>query len=109
MAALESYCWPGNVRELRNMMERAVLLSEGAPIDLEHLQMDKMRIAQLPATPVSSPAPASGERERIQEALIRCGGNQSRAAHLLGMPRRTFCRRLKDLGVPRPRESDGGR
>jgi DNA-binding NtrC family response regulator len=100
LAALEGYCWPGNVRELRNMMERAVLLSEGAPIDVGHLQMDKMSVAQRPAA-----APAAGdEAAQIRDALARCGGNQGRAAQLLGMSRRTFCRRLKDLGIPRPRE-----
>jgi DNA-binding NtrC family response regulator len=43
------------------------------------------------------------EREAIVDALARCHGNQTRAAELLGMPRRTFCKRVKDYELPRPR------
>jgi two-component system, NtrC family, response regulator AtoC len=43
------------------------------------------------------------ERQRILEALQQCGGNQSRAAKLLGMPRRTLVSRLAQYGIPRPR------
>ncbi len=43
------------------------------------------------------------EKQRIIEALERCAGNQSRAARLLGMPRRSFIRRLEQYNIPRPR------
>jgi DNA-binding NtrC family response regulator len=43
------------------------------------------------------------ERKKILQALEQCGGNQSRAAKLLGMPRRTLVSRLAQYGVPRPR------
>jgi transcriptional regulator of acetoin/glycerol metabolism len=43
--------------------------------------------------------------ERIVESLALCNGNQTRAAKLLGMPRRTFCARLKAYNIPRPRVS----
>lgn len=43
------------------------------------------------------------ERQRILEALAACGGNQTRAAQLLGMPRRTFVKRLAQFGIQRPR------
>ncbi|MBL0193560.1 MAG: hypothetical protein IPQ09_04910 [Myxococcales bacterium] len=43
------------------------------------------------------------ERERILDALARMGGNQTRAAASLGMPRRTFILRLETYGVSRPR------
>jgi two-component system response regulator AtoC len=64
------------------------------------------------ATPASALEPALRppmrelkqiEREAMIDALARCHGNQSRAAELLGMPRRTFCKRLKQHGIPRPR------
>ena len=45
--------------------------------------------------------------ERIVESLSLCSGNQTRAAKLLGMSRRTFCARLKAYNIPRPRVSDG--
>jgi DNA-binding NtrC family response regulator len=45
------------------------------------------------------------ELRAILEALERCGGNQTRAATLLGMPRRTFVKRLSDYGVDGPRKA----
>ena len=44
------------------------------------------------------------ERERILEALERCGGNQTRAARLLGVSRRTLINRLEEYDLPRPRK-----
>jgi DNA-binding NtrC family response regulator len=44
------------------------------------------------------------ERQRILDALARCGGNQSQAAELLGISRRTLLRRLDEYAVPRPRK-----
>jgi transcriptional regulator of acetoin/glycerol metabolism len=48
---------------------------------------------------------ASSERDRILDALEQAGGNQTRAAEILGIPRRTFIRRLDRYGIPRPRKS----
>jgi len=112
-----SYAWPGNIRELRNTIERALLLSTGESITPEDLPLEKMR-----GTPVSMErAPDAASRpaqsfavagldgesrldyERIVESLSICSGNQTRAAKLLGMSRRTFCARLKAYGIPRPR------
>jgi DNA-binding NtrC family response regulator len=44
------------------------------------------------------------EKRRIIEALDRCDGNQTKAAQLLGMPRRTFVMRVEEYGLPRPRK-----
>jgi DNA-binding NtrC family response regulator len=43
------------------------------------------------------------EKEQIIRALAECGGNQSRAASLLAMPRRTLVARIAQYGIPRPR------
>jgi two-component system, NtrC family, response regulator AtoC len=110
---LEAYSWPGNIRELRNVIERAVLLAGDEPIDLEHLPVDKMtgtwagrsRLNR-PTEPSDEPAPA-GARERILEALTRCGGNQTEAAKLLGVSRRTLGKWMEDHAIPRPRKSGG--
>ncbi|WP_437623855.1 sigma 54-interacting transcriptional regulator [Sorangium sp. So ce1151] len=47
------------------------------------------------------------ERRRIVDALEQCAGNQTQAAALLGMPRRTFVARLDAYGIPRPRKRKG--
>lgn len=99
---LRAHAWPGNVRELRNAIERAFVESEGGPIAPSHLQ-------RLPASGASSPAPAAGpetdgERARIVAALEACAGNQTKAAAMLGISRRTLIYRLDHYGLPRPRK-----
>jgi DNA-binding NtrC family response regulator len=93
-SALLSYAWPGNIRELQNVIERAVILCKGQ-IEVPHLNLD-----------VSPAEPETGrgglddiEREAIQEALVKTGGNRKRAAELLGISRRTLYYRLKDYGI----------
>ncbi len=124
---LEQQPWPGNIRELRNTIERAVLVVGDGPIEIHHLQLGK-RVSGMTAS-VVAPAPAAlsvalpaaasvdaldnttelrkklqvAERERIVAALTECGGNQTRAAAVLGISRRTLVTRLKDLDLPRPR------
>ena len=50
----------------------------------------------------------AAERERIIAALNACAGNQSRAAKLLGIPRRTFLTKLDGYGIPRPKKGSAG-
>jgi DNA-binding NtrC family response regulator len=99
LAKLASWSWPGNVRELKNVVARAVAMADGPEV----LAVD----VSLPDEP--EPAPVSLdeelrrlERQRIVEALERAGGNQSRAAELLGMPRRTLITRLETYGLKAP-------
>jgi DNA-binding NtrC family response regulator len=128
-AALEALCghgWPGNIRELRNVIERAVVLSAGGTILPEHLGLSgrtptippprrksSPEIAPLP--PPSLPTSGAGftplrvpmgddEQRRIIEALDLCGGNQSKAAEILGISRRTLLSRLDTYGIARPRK-----
>jgi DNA-binding NtrC family response regulator len=132
-AALERYSWPGNVRELRNAMERVAVLCPGEVALPEHLPPRIAAVAQkppaFPPPPPPSPSapgaptsmiaaaarvepPAEGaaadreaaERQRIMDALDQCAGNQTRAAELLGISRRTLVSRLEEYGLPRPRK-----
>jgi two-component system response regulator AtoC len=119
---LLTHRWPGNVRELRNAMERAVLLcSEGRiePADLSLGYLDTtgqpaaaaaaLADSELPPaapTPVSRHPDGAEPRQRIVEALARCNGNQTRAARLLGMPRRTLVAKLPLYNIPRPRKTE---
>ena len=123
--ALEQHDWPGNVRELKNVIERAVLLCGGVTIGLEHLPEKRRapvvraavpndrtdaavmadgvpRPREAAGVPAGVPPGAEEERKRIMDALAACAGNQSRAAKLLEMPRRTFVAKLDRYHIPRP-------
>jgi DNA-binding NtrC family response regulator len=113
--ALVGYAWPGNARELRNVIERALVISDGSSLELEHLP-ERVRAAEpgpvaaglpqsatLPpiATSDADPVPqrvAAYEAALIRQALDDCDGNRTRAAAALGMPLRTFMRKLKKHG-----------
>jgi two-component system, NtrC family, response regulator AtoC len=105
-AVLMKHDWPGNIRELRNVIELAVLLSEGELIEAQHISLDP-QAAAAPAPTVAAPAaggdPDQEERQRILRVLAECGGNQTKAARQLGMARGTLLARLDAYGVPRPR------
>lgn len=108
LAWLEAHPWPGNVRELRNMMERAVLLATSDVITLNELPTRSVRAASEPPAPPSrslKDAVADVEKQRVLDALAEAGGNQKRAAEILGISRGTLLSRLDAFGIPRPRKS----
>ena len=104
---LEGYALPGNVRELRNIIERALIVSEGAAIQPEHLHfhfphVDVFSLSRT-ETDVASllPTPVEGmfaEREQIRHALVANGGNIAKTARQLGLNRRSLYRRLEKYG-----------
>jgi transcriptional regulator with PAS, ATPase and Fis domain len=102
LALLEAHPWPGNVRELRTVVERAVLLSRGGPLAPRHFVFSAPAPAAAPAGDAASPAEAA-ERARIVQALEQCGGNQTRAAKLLGVSRATLVNKLRFHRIRRPR------
>jgi DNA-binding NtrC family response regulator len=112
LAALEHHAWPGNVRELKAAIERAVLVAGGA-IDVASLGLDTgvantvgAPPAPVPAAAAEEPLPAeltALEHRRIVDALEQCGGDQTRAAELLGMPRPTLVKRIAKHGIKHPR------
>jgi DNA-binding NtrC family response regulator len=121
MAYLLGYPWPGNIRELKNVLERALVLCDGYEIGIQHLPLEKIRRsadggarettgAVIAAPALASELPVLGdpkkaaERQRIIEALVECASNQTRAAELLGMPRRTLVYKLDYYGIPRPQK-----
>jgi DNA-binding NtrC family response regulator len=120
-AWLSQHDWPGNIRELRNACERAVLLATGSVIEKQHLTIDEPKRPpgrfRSPTTPppgsLTSDMPtqvratvAELEKQRILEALDKCAGNQTRAAELLGISRRTLINRLDEYAIARPRKRD---
>jgi two-component system response regulator HydG len=95
MAALRRYDWPGNVRELRNVLERALILSRGEPIDLPQLSPEIQRGGKLRA---SSSRLEDVESAHIRQILDSVLGNRTRAAELLGISRSTLKRKLIEMG-----------
>jgi DNA-binding NtrC family response regulator len=122
-AALRRYPWPGNLRELRNVVERAVVLCRNGTLELRHLPEKVVHYVapSRTSTPATQRPPMTSgdrrsqlrrelediERERIQQALEQTGGNQSMAAELLQISRRTLVYKLTALGMTRPRKTSG--
>jgi transcriptional regulator with PAS, ATPase and Fis domain len=97
LVALRSHTWPGNLRELRNVLERTLVLHDGASIAASDLW-------SCGAPPELAGDPGrGGERARVMEALAQCGGNQSRAARILGMSRNTLLARIRTYQLARPK------
>ena len=86
---LRRYGWPGNVREMRNVVERAMLLAEGARLEVQDFGV--LNAGAPSADPFDLPAAGVDlealERSLVAQALRRAGGNQTKAAALLGLNR----------------------
>jgi two-component system response regulator HydG len=91
--AFENYHWPGNIRELKNVIKRAVLLTETDRVCLEGLPDE---ILQNDYTDVSihSISKADYERDRILKALKKTNFNKSKAAKLLNVTRKTLYNKI---------------
>jgi DNA-binding NtrC family response regulator len=97
---LEQYQWPGNIRELRNALERAMLL-----VDREWLEPQDFTTLTRTVSPTHFKLPPEGvnleevERQLLEQALERVGGNQSQAAQLLGINRDQVRYRIEKFGL----------
>jgi DNA-binding NtrC family response regulator len=100
-ALLQRYGWPGNVRELRNVVERAMLLAEGTR--LEPRDFPALGSGQPPSDQFELPPKGVNleqlERSLVMQALKRSGGNQTRAAMLLGLNRDQIRYRIEKFGL----------
>jgi formate hydrogenlyase transcriptional activator len=92
---LTAYEWPGNVRELQNVIERSIILSDGATFSIDEAWLRRNAGARLLGA-------ESGERQKIEAALAASKGRISGplgAATLLGIPRQTLESRIRALRI----------
>jgi len=110
---LQRYDWPGNIRELKQAVEQAALMCHGDELEPDDLPFEVR--SETAAGDADSSASIrlsldaelrALERRRIGEALAETGGNQTQAAKLLGIPRRTLVSKMASLGLTRPRRDD---
>jgi DNA-binding NtrC family response regulator len=96
--AFELYPWPGNIREMRNVLERALLLTDGAVLQLRDLHFDRL----------SGPEPGALdtrltlrelEAGYIERVLREEGGRVADAALRLGIPRSSLYQKMKQYGL----------
>ncbi len=100
--ALIAHEWPGNVRELEQVVRRTILIGDSAgPIQAEELGLKTLsKDGVMPKrTPEKQRGFTSKEAAHIIDALEQCQWNRTRAAEALGIPRRTFYRKIKRLGI----------
>jgi two-component system nitrogen regulation response regulator GlnG len=119
LTALKAYSWPGNVRELENILRRAVLLSQNPMLSADDLSLPQKKQNKESLEDIISnrlESFISGidtrgkhelydtivpfmERPLIKLVLKKTGGNQVKAAELLGINRNTLRKKLKELGI----------
>jgi Nif-specific regulatory protein len=100
MALLASYHWPGNIRELQNVIERAVLMADGAPIGPNHLPREIVGEEALSSEAGKAESSLWGyEKALIVKALRENGWNQSKAARSLGISRDNLRYRVKKFVI----------
>jgi transcriptional regulator with GAF, ATPase, and Fis domain len=113
LAALMAQPWPGNVRQLGHVLLQACVMSDGPLIDVGDLTLAESNApvsVVMPMPMAASIAPQRlmvenlshhrlEEKQRILHALEAAGWNRVKAAQSLGMPRRTFYRRLVDYSI----------
>ncbi|UCV14787.1 sigma-54 interaction domain-containing protein [Quatrionicoccus australiensis] len=104
LSRLQQHDWPGNVRELANVLERALLMSDGDVLEAEDLDL----VMPKPKAPANfaganvigiAEAVASAERAAILAALRNSHGNKVQAARLLGISRAALYEKIAILGV----------
>lgn len=101
--AMIKHPWPGNIRQLEQAIRRVMVVGEtGEPISSEELMGAPRRVAESSGPEklrVIETEVSEDERRQILEALTQCKWNRTLAAQQLGMPRRTFYRRLEKYGL----------
>ncbi len=100
---LVNYWWPGNVRELRNIIERAMILSDGNEILSDHLPIELRKgQGETPSEMISESADLTleaAEKKHISGVLMMMDWNKSKASRVLGISRSTLREKLKKYSI----------
>jgi len=97
--AFKNYNWPGNLRELKNMVKRAVLLTQDEMIPLKVLPHEIATASQTNTETEYGLFKNKNEEQLILDALEKSGGNKSKAARLLSIDRKTLYNKLKQYDI----------
>jgi len=97
MEVFINYEWPGNVRQLKNVIERAVVLARDERITLRDLPEEFLSHCRNMKNIESVKPLKVMEKQAINDALLLCSGNISKASRQLGISRKTFYKRMKDM------------
>lgn len=102
-SCLRAYAWPGNVRELRNVIEMAVLTSEGAPLTSAMLPEELQGVAPAAPQPTAESVLSlhEGEEALIRRAIDAAEGNLTQAAKRLGIAKSTLYAKMRNYGLTR--------
>jgi transcriptional regulator of acetoin/glycerol metabolism len=95
-SALVAHDWPGNILELRNVLQRAVILTDGDIIEVRHVSLRSRPCTD--AQPVRQTL-SDMERSAIERALHEAAGNKTKAARRLGLTRTQLYGRLRRYGL----------
>src|SRR5208282_3078414 len=101
LEALTRYDWPGNIRELQNVLERAVILTQGTTL---HVEMSELKAKADALYSRNSEASQTSERDRIIKALADASGQvggPNGAAARLGLKRTTLQNRMRKYLIAR--------
>jgi len=93
---LQQHSWRGNIRELKNIMQRAVILTDNGEISAAGLPYDIQRESK--TGPVSLSL-AHAEKNHIEKVLRHTQGNKTRAAELLGIGLTTLYRKMDEYNI----------
>ena len=99
---MRGYAWPGNVRQLKNAVERMAVLAAGTELTPDLLPPEVLSGPAAEVVDEHLPykeAVVACKRRLIRSALVRTGGNQTRAAEILGLQRSYLNRLIKELDI----------
>lgn len=112
LTAMDQYAWPGNVRELENIIQRAVVLSDGQTLELSHLPLGLRQGVSLPAAAIEGEANSQAssyeqelkrfKRDLVLRTLRQYGWRKAESARALGVARGYLHRLINQLEIREP-------